>query len=92
MSDDKNVFVFESRPLRLLSRLVLSWIIISIMLVPVVIIRMSHSATVQIPCLMVASAFFLLTLAVVANARTTEMFIAGPTYVSMSAFEVIEIY
>jgi hypothetical protein len=79
VSKDSNIFVFKSRGLRITTRLLSIWTIIALLLVPVVVIRIIQNPALQIACILVASGCFVLILSLVVNAKTKEIFIAGPT-------------
>lgn len=49
------------------------------LLVPVITIHAIQNIALQISCILVASSLFVFILSVVVNAKTSDVFIAGPT-------------
>lgn len=85
MSSEKNIAVFTGSVIRNVTRLLITWLIVALLLVPVTLIHTLTSVILQIICVMIASGIFILVLSNVLYARASEIFIAGPTLVDHSS-------
>jgi len=79
VSRDKHVFIFTGPALRIVARLVLTWLLILLLLVPVVVVHALEGMALQILCIMVASGMFVFVLSGMMQARLAEIFVAGAT-------------
>ena len=61
------------------ARLLVTWLLIALLLVPVVVVHAIKGAILQILCVMVASGTFVFVLSDLVHARMTEIFVAGAT-------------
>src|ERR1700761_2423477 len=84
VSRNKHVFIFTGSRLRVLTRLLISWLMVSLLVLPVVMVHAVNSVTLQIVCVALSSTIFVLILSGVMNARVVDVFVAGPTLVSVN--------
>lgn len=55
------------------------WLIVSLLLVPVIVVRAVDAVVLQISCIMLASGLFIVVVSAITNARAAEIFMAGVT-------------
>ncbi|KAF1997781.1 hypothetical protein P154DRAFT_440363, partial [Amniculicola lignicola CBS 123094] len=79
VSREKNIFIFTGPATKVVTRLLITWLIVALLLVPVILMHALDSVIIQIICIMIASGIFILVLSSVLNAKASDIFIAGPT-------------
>ena len=79
VSRDDRVFIFSGSALTAVTRLLLTWLLIALLLVPVIIVHAVRGAVLQIICIMIASGAFVFVLSDLMHSRMAEIFVAGVT-------------
>ena len=77
ISRDNHVFIFSSSAVTVAARLLVTWLLIALLLVPVVVIHIIKGVALQILCIMIALAVFVFVLLDMMYARMAEIFVAG---------------
>ncbi|CZR56216.1 uncharacterized protein PAC_06104 [Phialocephala subalpina] len=83
LSRDPNVFIFSSPLLKRITRSLIAWIVVLILLIPVIIINAVSKVAIRMGVIVVASAVVIMTLALMTKVKTWEMFLGGATYATV---------
>jgi len=78
------VFIFSSPLLKRITRGLIAWIVVLILLAPVIIINAVSKVAVRVGVIVIASAVVIMMLALMTKIRTWEIFLGGATYVILS--------
>ena len=76
-SYSKQLFLFEGLALRVIARICLTAVVVLLMLIPMLVMQVMTSATMQMLCIMLMSILFTVIISGPFNARTAEIF--GPS-------------
>lgn len=79
-SRDPNVFIFSGSFSKRLAHASAAWGVVMVLWLPVIIINMLDSMLLRLISIIAAAAIAIMLLAVLTNAGTWEMFVAGATY------------
>ena len=85
ISSDPNVFVPSGTRITSISRAVIAWLVIVLLLVPVIILSFVQQLWSRATVIIVAVAIFTMIASALSKARTTEVFAVGATYDSSSS-------
>ncbi|KAI1391628.1 uncharacterized protein F4822DRAFT_427484 [Hypoxylon trugodes] len=83
VSRDSRIHIFSATVLGNVSRFMITLLLLFMLYIPVVISVFIVNTTARICVAMIACLIFVLALSVVANAKTSELFVAGATYSAM---------
>ncbi|KAE9378749.1 hypothetical protein N431DRAFT_363410 [Stipitochalara longipes BDJ] len=83
LSRDPNVFIFSSPLLKRITRGLIAWIVVVILLVPVIIIKAVDRTAVRLGIIVLAAAAAIMLLAFMTKVKTWEMFLGGATYATV---------
>ncbi|KAL8696654.1 MAG: hypothetical protein Q9224_002684, partial [Gallowayella concinna] len=78
-SRDDRVFIFAGTTITTVARLLITWLLIILLLVPVIVVHAVDGIVPKVVCIMMASGIFVSILADVLHARMAEIFVAGAT-------------
>jgi hypothetical protein len=79
LSNDPDVYIFSSPLLKRITRAMIAWVVVLILLLPVVVINAVEKPAVRISIITTASAAVIMLLAMMTNIKTSEMFLSGAT-------------
>ncbi|KAI1088280.1 hypothetical protein F5B19DRAFT_433238 [Rostrohypoxylon terebratum] len=80
VSRDPDLHIFSASVLSNIFRFLMTILLLLILFVPVIISAIVENTVARIGVAVIASCIFILALAILANARTSEIFVAGATY------------
>jgi uncharacterized membrane protein YhaH (DUF805 family) len=83
MSNDPDVYIYSGSLIRRVSKMLLLLLITLLLLLPVVICNMTNTTSVRIFVVMVSTMSFLVVFSILTKARTTDLILAGATYVDV---------
>ena len=78
--DDQHIFVLPGLAAKILSRMVITSVVLALLVVPVVFLENIDNTASQIGLVATASAVFTLVVSSLTNARAVEVFVSGATY------------
>jgi hypothetical protein len=79
LSRDPNVLIFSSTLLKRITRGLIAWVVVLVLLVPVIAISAVERAAIRMGIIVVASAVVIMMLALTTKIKTWEMFLGGAT-------------
>jgi hypothetical protein len=79
LSRDPNVFIFSSTLLKRITRGLIAWVVVLVLLVPVIVINAVERVAIRMGIIVVASAVAIMMLALMTKIKTWEMFLGGAT-------------
>ena len=79
LSRDPNVLIFSSTLLKRITRGLIAWVVVLVLLVPVIAISAVERIAIRMGIIVVASAVVIMMLALMTKIKTWEMFLGGAT-------------
>jgi hypothetical protein len=79
LSRDPNVLIFSSTLLKRITRGLIAWVVVLVLLVPVIAISAVERVAIRMGIIVVASAVAIMMLALMTKIKTWEMFLGGAT-------------
>jgi hypothetical protein len=79
LSRDPNVLIFSSTLLKRITRGLIAWVVVLILLVPVIAISAVERLAIRMGIIVVASAVIIMMLTLMTKIKTWEMFLGGAT-------------
>jgi sterol desaturase/sphingolipid hydroxylase (fatty acid hydroxylase superfamily) len=79
LSRDPNVFIFSGTLLKRITRGLIAWVVVLVLLVPVIAINAVERVAIRMGIIVVASAVVIMMLALMTKIKTWEMFLGGAT-------------
>jgi hypothetical protein len=79
LSRDPNVLIFSSTLLKRITRGLIAWVVVLVLLVPVIAISAVERVAIRMGIIVVASAVVIMMLALMTKIKTWEMFLGGVT-------------
>ena len=84
VSRNPNIILFSASRVQKITRSLVAWLIVVILLVPIVILNALMSVVCRMAVIIVAAAVLVTALSTLTNARTIEVFVSGATLVNQS--------